>query len=301
MIEKVQYYLINETCVDEETAMKHRQILHENVTKACGNKLFTLTFKQVLQSFCNSDASGRLSGPTNWNGRRYSEPIVMKGIDNNPLIQHDLKMHTWTGEYGHPIIEKGMNELTRQMTIFPPNACWTIDKYWVENKLLMGECTTLAGGYGDMVRDRILTNYPAMASSRAIGGCDKNGNVLPGYMPITFDCVIRPSHKEAYEVKDSEKVNTFPIVTGQQNTMTESAIAFDVVNGSEFKNFLLSESASKQQINMLCDTLRLDYDSMTINENSVTFTSMDENTLERHKVVIPLRQLVNAEYYNLFK
>lgn len=288
MIQPVKMYMFNETVVDPDLAMEKREILHENTFSDNGIKLFTLTFKQVLQDF----------GVRNWNGRNYSEDIVMKGLDSNPLIQHDLKMHTWSGEYGHPIIEKGMNELARQMTIFPPNICWTIDKYWKEGNLLMAECTTVSGGYGDMVRDRILTGYPAQASSRAIGGCDKNGAVLPGYMPITFDCVVRPSHKVAYMVKDTVHVNEFPINTGTQNTMQESVTAFDY-NSESFKNFLLSENSSKQQINMLCDSMRLNYDTMTLTENCIVFQSLNDKGLST--VRIPIRQMVNAEYYNLFK
>lgn len=287
---KCKYYFLNQTVVDPDVALKHREILEENVvTTPAGLRLFTLTFKQVLQDF----------GVRNWNSRIYTDDIVIGGLDKNPLIQHDIKMGTWTGEYGHPIIEKGMNELARQMTIFPPNACWTINKYWKEGNLLMGECTTLSGGYGDIVRDRILTNYPAMASSRAIGGVDSTGRVLPGYTPITFDCVIRPSHKVAYMVNGSETTNEFPIMTGQKNTMTESAVQVDYMNDPAFKDFLLSESSSKQQISMLCDAFQLDYNSMTITENSVMLESV--NGLERNTVVIPLNQLVTAEYWNLFK
>lgn len=282
------YYLLSETVVDEDLANKKREILRENVSNVHGRELFTVTYKQVLQDF----------GVRNWNGRTYTRDVVMNSINTNPLIQHDLRQGTWTSEYGHPIIEKGMNELARQMTIFPPNACNTIDKIWEEGNLLMGECTTLAGGYGELVRDRILTNYPAMASSRAIGGVDKNGNVLPGYTVITFDTVIRPSHKVAYQVKGSEHVNTFPIKTGQANTMTESARPIDYTTDPAFKNFLLSETASKEKINLVCDAFQLDYNSMVIDEHNITFKTMNENTIDT--IIIPLNRLINAEYYNLF-
>src|SRR5699024_12381612 len=55
-----------------------------------------------------------------------------------------------------------------------------------------------------------LFPYPPLfrSSSRAIGGMDTNGKVLPGYTIVTFDTVIRPSHKEAYQVPNSELVNT---------------------------------------------------------------------------------------------
>lgn len=287
--EECKYFLLNETTVDVDLAMKYREVLHENITEVGGRKLYTLTYRQILQDF----------GVKNWNGRTYGDDVVMPAIDKNPLIQHDIKMGSWTAEYGHPLIEKGTNELARQMTIFPPNACNTINKYWKEGNLLWGESTTLADGYGQVLMDRILTNYPAMASSRAIGGVDKLGRVLPGYTVITFDTVIRPSHKIAYHAKGSERINEFPIVTGQVNTMHETAIPYDVTKDSSFADFLLSESTSRAQINMLCDTFKLEYDSMTINENAVKFSRLNGTT--KTTVVIPINRLINAEYYNLFK
>ena len=164
----------------------------------------------------------------------------------------------------------------------------------------MGECTTLAGGYGDMVRDRILTNYPAMASSRAIGGTDKSGNVLPGYTPITFDCVIRPSHKVAYQVKGSETVNEFPITTPTKNTMSESAVMINPENSEALKQFLLDESATRVQICTVCEALGLNADSMVIEENAVKISRMNEDG-SMETLIMPLQKLVNASYYNLFK
>lgn len=286
--ETCQYYMLNETAVDPDLAIKKREILRENVVNAAGKQLMTITFKQVLQSF----------GVRNWNGRTYSDSIVMRGIDSNPLIQTDIKNKTWGGEYGHPLISKGMNEIARQMTIFPPNVCWTIDKYWKESNLLMGECTTVVGGYGEMMRDRILTGLPAMASSRALGGVDKNGGVLPGYTLITFDGVFRPSHKEAYEVMGTENYNYFPIPTGQANTMTESAIPINPFNDPSFADYLISESASREQLSMLCDTFQMDYDSMVITESAVKLTKVDG--LNKTTITIPMYQLIGAEYYNLF-
>lgn len=283
----VQYCVLHETLVDPELAEKKREVISENViTGPTGNKLYTITYKQVLQSF----------GVRNWNGRIYDKPVTMKALDSNPLIQNDIKMRSWTAEYGHPLIEKGMNELARQMTVFPPNACNTINKYWDEGNLLMGECTTLAGGYGEILRDRILTGYPAMASSRAIGGMDKNGKVLPGYTIVTFDTVIRPSHKEAYQVKGSETVNNFSAAPG--NTMTESAIAVDVTKDPSFANFLLSESSSKEQIDVLCEALGLDYSSLYIDGKNAKMQRITESSVDT--VVIPISTLVNASYYHLF-
>jgi len=285
--EKVEYYLLNETLVDEETNAKHHKILSENVVEHGGRKILTLTFQQVLQS----------ANVRNWNGRIYGDQDIMRSIETNPLIQHDLKMGTWGGEYGHPQIEKGQNELARQMTLWPPAVCWIVKKPHMEGNLLIGECTTTAGGYGDMVRDRILSGVPAMASSRAIGGVDKSGKVLPGYTLCYIDCVFRPSHKEAYMKEGSVKFNNFNVPSG--NTMSESAVRLDVANDPSFKDFLLSESVSKEKISMVCDSLNLDYDSMVISENALKITRVIGDT--KQTVVMPLNKLIGAEYYRLFQ
>ena len=283
--EQIEYYLLNETLVDEETNAKHHKILRENVVEHEGRKILTLTFRQVLQS----------QNVRNWNGRIYDD--LMKPIETNPLIQHDLKMGTWGGEYGHPQIEKGQNELARQMTLWPPAVCWIVKNPHMEGNLLIGECTTTAGGYGDMLRDRILSGVPAMASSRAIGGVDKTGRVLPGYTLCYIDSVFRPSHKEAYMKNGTVQANSFNVPTG--NTMSESAVKLDYTNDPSFKDFLLSESVSKQQISMVCDSLNLDYDSMVITENALKISKIEGTT--KSTVVMPLNKLIGAEYWRLFQ
>lgn len=290
--DQVSYYILCETLVDPDTAQKNRKIIHENVTHTPTGTLCTLTFEQVLQSFnCR-----------NWNGRIYDENTVMKAIQTNPLIQYDLKMGTWTGEYGHPQIEKGQNELARQMTILPDRACWTIDRVWVKGNLLMGQCTTLAGGFGDMMRDRILTGYPAMASSRAVGGTDSSGKVLPGYSLVTFDGVIRPSHKEAYANMSTVRTKAvanigdgYKVPAG--NTMQECAIQIQPDSDS-MRAFLMSESVAREKIEMVCDTMKLDVDSMVLTENSLKITRIDEGT--RTTLIMPLHKLVGSNQHWLF-
>lgn len=284
--DKISYYLINETTVSEETNRKHTKILHENIdTGIPGHTIYTLTFDQIL-SECNV---------RNWNGRVYSIPVMWDGVTKNPLVQHDLAHGGLPGEYGHPLIEKGQNEIQRQMTIFPPYVCWMINDIHMDGNFMKAKCTTVAGGYGDMMRDRALSGVMPMASTRAIGGVDANGNVLDGFSFITADGVFRPSAKTAYADMSTLKVNPFSVPNG--NTMAESAMQFDY-NSDSFKDFLLSENSSKQQLNMLCDTMKLDYESMAISENAVTFKRISENSIDT--LVIPINRLVNAEYYNLF-
>lgn len=159
----------------------------------------------------------------------------------------------------------------------------------------MSNVTSVAGGYGDMLRDRVLSGTPAMASSRGIGGCDANGNVLPGYNLITWDAVFRPSHKEAYADMSTIKVNTFGIPEG--NTMQESVTKIDLKSDS-FRDFLLTESISRDKIERVCETMKLDYGSMVLDENSLKITRIDGTT--KTTVVMPLRKLVGANQHYLF-
>lgn len=287
MTQKAEYYLINEDLIASDVSEKHHEILHENITTAPnGNKLMTITFKQALQDF----------GVRNWNGRIYSKDLVINGIKNNPLVQNDIKNNAWCGEYSHPLIEKGMNELARQMTIDPKNACWTISEPWVEGNILFAECTTLSGGYGDMLMNRALTGFPPQASSRAIGGVDKNGNVLNGYTIITFDAVIRASHKIAMADMSTIKPNFFNVPNA--STMSESAVKYDFTQDESFKDFLMSENTSKAQINLLCETFDIDPMSITIDKKYLKMKRMNEGGSQT--IVIPLNKLVDMEYYNLF-
>ena len=122
---------------------------------------------------------------------------------------------------------------------------------------------------------------------------DKSGNVLPGYTVITYDCVIRPSHKTAYMDKNSVDINTFNIGTGSNvNTMSEAAIQYDFTKDPSFSNFLMSESSSKTQINMLCDTFNLDVDTMEVGRRNITFKSITESGIQT--IVIPINQLQNT-------
>lgn len=294
MAMKPVYYLINETVADEETVYKHHQILHEDKVTAGGSTLWTLTFKQVLQTF---GAKNR-----NWNGRVYTANIVWGAIQNNPLIQYNLHHPSgrsqWIGEYGHPEIAAGSNNnLTRQMTISPPLAAWVLANPKLEGDMLVCEATTLAGGYGDMVRDRALTGTVPQASARAIGGVDAKGNVLPSYTLVTYDCVFNCSHKLAVAEPGTYTPNMFNVPVG--NSMSESAVAYDFRNDQSFKDFLLSESTTKDQINCICDAFDIDAHSMVIDENSVRFTVINEDGLVT--IVMPIRTLVGASMYELFK
>ena len=80
--------------------------------------------------------------------------------------------------------------------------------------------------------------------------------------------------------------------------MTESAIKYDYTKDPSFKDFLLSEASSRQQIMQVCDTFDINYDSMVLSEGAVILESIKGG--DRTRVYMPVNNLVNVEYYNLF-
>ena len=289
--DKIEYLAINETFVDEETAAANSGILNENAVDGPNGKLFTLTFKVVLSEY----------GKKNWNGRTYTRDVLWNAIEKNPLFQNDIKHKALGMEIQHPQVEKGVNDLSRQLTISPIYVASTLDRYWEEGNLLMGECTTVVGGWGDILRDRILTGIPPMVSSRSVGGVDNKGYVLPNLSVVTWDNCWRPSCQLAYGVPGSTKLNTFSIPSGTTVSaipMTESATFVVNMNDDSFRDFLLTEAVSREKISIVCDAMNLDYDSMVLTENSLQISKISGN--ERTTVYMPLNKLVGANAYRLF-
>ena len=289
--DKIEYLAINETFVDEETAAANSGILHENAVDGPNGKLFTLTFKVVLSEY----------GKKNWTGRTYTRDVLWNAIEKNPLFQNDIKHKALGMEIQHPQVEKGVNDLSRQLTISPIYVASTLDRYWEEGNLLMGECTTVVGGWGDILRDRILTGIPPMVSSRSVGGVDNKGYVLPNLSVVTWDNCWRPSCQLAYGVPGSTKLNTLSIPSGTTVSaipMTESATFVVNMNDDSFRDFLLTEAVSREKISIVCDAMNLDYDSMVLTENSLQISKISGN--ERTTVYMPLNKLVGANAYRLF-
>ena len=298
--DRIEYYMLNETMVDPEVNSSQFQIVDESTVPGTNGNLTTVTYDCILTEF----------GRKNWNGRTYDHDIFMKAINNNALFQNDLKNNGGVGsEMSHPTINQGEpnNGLARQMTIDPTRLCALLKKYWEDGKYLKGTFTTVVGGWGDVLRDRILTGIPAMVSSRSIGGVDANGHVLPNLIIICWDHVLRMSSQDARMIPGTVKVNNYalPSAVAQQvisavptgGSMSESAVPIDMMS-DDFKSFLLSESVSREKIEVLCDTMKLDYDSMVLTENSLQISRIDGN--ERTTVYMPLNKLIGANAYRLF-
>jgi hypothetical protein len=287
-LETLDIAIINRTMVDPDLAMSKRKILSENIVKSpTGQDLYTVRYQQCLQS-CSMGGSKLV----NWNGRSYPLDLITGGIKNNPIIQHELSNGTWTAEYGHPYEPNKEAAMARQNTIDPKTASNTIKKWWVDGNLIMAECETLAGEWGDVLAKRILTGYPAMASLRSIGRMKGDGEVAPqGFWIITYDTVTRPSHKEAMQKGGAN------ILTPSSHTMNESVTTIKT-GGNDVASFILQES--HRDIEMISAIHRLNMDTMRIEGDNILLDRMSSDGLQLETVIIPIKVIMGASYHQLF-
>lgn len=283
--------IVNETIVDPDIAMANREIISETTNIINGKEHTIVKYNQVLQSFTSPGDSKR-----NWNGRGYKESTVVGHLDRNPIIQHELKAgpggtSVWVAEYGHPFEGSKEAALMRQNMIDPKLISNKINKYWTKDNLLMSECETLAEEWGAVLTARILTNLPAMASLRSVGKMGPNGMVLDeGFWIITFDTVVRPSHKEAMQVSNG-------IIVPQGQTMNECVMEVDM-NSEMAKDFILSESA--RNLEMISSFGKFDPKSVKIIGDNITMQRMSENGLQLETIYIPMKVVIGSNYHQLF-
>lgn len=170
-------YIICECAVNPDDVST--TILSEStVTDASGNKQKTVTTDSTLQSF----------EVPNWNTRIYGGELVMSSIDNDGMIQNDIKHGQWIGEYGHPL----NMDAKRAMIIFPQTSSHRILNYRREGNLLKGHVQTLADGYGLMMYNRTVQGVPQAFSLRSLGSVDlATRRVKAPLKVITYDSVSK--------------------------------------------------------------------------------------------------------------
>lgn len=152
-------------------------ILSEStISDAAGNKQKTVTTDSTLQSF----------EVPNWNTRIYGGELVMSSIDNDGMIQNDIKHGQWIGEYGHPL----NMDAKRAMIIFPQTSSHRILNYRREGNLLKGHVQTLADGMGSVMYNRTMQGVPQAFSLRSLGSVDlATRRVKAPLKVITYDSV----------------------------------------------------------------------------------------------------------------
>ena len=276
-------YILNE-CVTDEYDLS-LDIINENteVSPITNKPIKTITAKTTLQSF----------DVENWNRRIYSGDLVMDSIDNDGMIQNDIKKGQWIGEFGHPLDTSPK----RQMIMFPQTSSHRILNYWREGNLLKATVQTLPYGYGLAMAANAMNGVPWAFSLRSLGSVDlQTRRVKAPLKVITYDSVYRPSHIEAYgndiltESAGYEDPydNLFKIM--DECSMVEELPDSFVL--SEVTDFVKERSENLQ---IIADMFNLDKFECTLNESGTRINVKSDNTTFN----IPIETAIRMQYSNI--
>lgn len=208
-----------------------------NVRDFNKNGMTYVIFETVFQSF----------GVKNRNKRIYDGDAVMASW-NAPHIQELIRKKSFVSEYGHPL-EQSMSRITQ---IDPARICGRINSYYRSGNLLKGEFETFDdGACGTMLTRRILQGLEPAFSVRMLAKLSKtnDGTMLmnqPGHL-VTADCVILPSHCEAYRDESKSMNIVHKAITesaGMNITEEQYKDMVFAINESMFTDFIKEESTN---------------------------------------------------------
>jgi len=274
------YYIV-EAAVNPEDIKTN--IIRENVVEtATGEKVKTVTAEAVLQSF----------EVINWNGRTYPAKVVMRGLNENPKIQNDIKMKQWAGEWCHP----DSKDIVRQSQVLDPFVSHYIDKYWQDGRLLKGHVTTAPFGYGIHMYNKLMAGRPWGFSLRAFGATDSNNVAIWPLTIITYDQVNRPSHKEAY----AKPENVVAANEYSDKFLQECSLNYKIDTRNiqqEITNFVLQKS----------DNVKIAKELFGLQESQGVFNDKGQIILEGSylgtsiKVFVPVESYIKSNYQNILR
>jgi hypothetical protein len=273
-------------CVTREEDLKLEILKEDTGITPEGNNVPIITAKTCLQSF----------EVENWNKRIYGKELVMSSLDNDGMIQNDIKKGQWIGEFGHPLDTSPR----RQMVFYPPTSSHRILKYWNTGNLLEANVQTLPYGYGFAMAQNALHGVPWAFSLRSLGSVDLATRRVKAPLKIlTYDSVYRPSHIEAYGneiinesanvyMKTDHSIGEIMNECSMLEPITESA--FDL---SEIVDYVTNHSENLQ---VMAEMLNLDYIDATLTEGG---TRMELNVDDHTKVNIPIESAINMQYADI--
>ena len=221
--DKIIAYAITESVSDP--------VMKKDIEECKDGSLHYLRIPATLQTF---DVFNR-------NRRNYGGTAMREGLEAEN-VQELLLRKSWFGEAGHPMTDK----MERILTIDPTMISHRIKSIDIQPKYVNGVIETLDnGGYGNHMTRLVLSGMEPAFSLRALAPLIKrnDGSTLIRSKPrvVTYDWVIYPSHKEAYQdisapiqriVKDARKVG---------NVVTESAVP---VTEAQILDFISDESSN---------------------------------------------------------
>ena len=243
-----------------------------NVRDYSRNGLLYVIFETIFQSF----------GIKNRNKRIYDGDAVMASW-NAPHILELIRKKSFVSEYGHPL-DQSMSRVTQ---IDPTRICGRINSYYRSGNLLKGEFETFDdGACGTMLTRRILQGLEPAFSVRMLAKLTrtKDGTMLmnqPGHL-VTADCVILPSHMEAYR-DETKSINVVskPITESMDlkgditKEMYEDMVF--AINESMFTEFIQEESKNVKLVKnvqeVIGDSIKLtkDLNNIILKEGNETY------------------------------
>ena len=271
--------------INKEEVVAH--VIMEQTSEPCAvnvrdynkNGLLYVTFDTVFQSF----------GVKNRNKRMYDGDAVMASW-NAPHIQELIRKKSFVSEYGHPL-DQSMSRITQ---IDPDRICGRINSYYRSGNLLKGEFETFDDGrMGTMLTRRILQGMEPAFSVRMLAKLTrtKDGTMLmnqPGHL-VTADCVILPSHCEAYR-DESKSINIVnkAICESAGADITEEQYRDMVfaINESMFTDFIKEESQNFKLVQsveeVIGDSIKLtkDLNNIILTEGSNTYYIKTEDKIK---------------------
>ena len=271
--------------INKEEVVAH--VIMEQTSEPCAvnvrdynkNGLLYVTFDTVFQSF----------GVKNRNKRMYDGDAVMASW-NAPHIQELIRKKSFVSEYGHPL-DQSMSRITQ---IDPDRICGRINSYYRSGNLLKGEFETFDDGrMGTMLTRRILQGMEPAFSVRMLAKLTrtKDGTMLmnqPGHL-VTADCVILPSHGEAYR-DESKSINIVnkAICESAGADISEEQYRDMVfaINESMFTDFIKEESKNFKLVQsveeVIGDSIKLtkDLNNIILTEGSNTYYIKTEDKIK---------------------
>lgn len=248
-------------------------------------------------------------GVYNRNGRNYQVLLVDNGC-KSPEILELQENRSWFGEYGHPLSD----DVRRQVTIDNKYICHEIMKTELDGNLLKGTVSSIPTHYGREFRDLIRRGTKVAFSLRALGKLEKSSSrpgcfdVVAPFRVITYDCVILPSHKVAYQeailkenglwLPNEEKILKNPVghklLIENVSTLKEEAILVDVAK------FI---SGNSDNVKAVQETLEFAYDNIRFSHDNRSIIM--ESKADHMELIIPLENYVSKlatnVIYDIFK
>lgn len=276
-------YILDE-CVTDPSDVS-MDIINESVevSPIDGKETTTVTANTTFQSF----------DVENWNRRIYGGDLVMDSLDNDGMIQNDIKKGQWMGEFGHPLDTSPK----RQMILFPQTTSHRILRYWREGNLLKGTAQTVPYGYGLAMAANAKCGIPWAFSLRSLGSVDlATRRVKAPLKIITYDNVYRPSHIEAY---GNEIINESAGYISDENDVYEVMDECCMIEKCP-SDFILSEAIDyikerSENLQKVADMFKLDKVECVLNESGTRMNVVSKGTTFN----IPIETAISMQYADI--